>query len=214
VTLLRIRLALAVYGALTGLAFLWGALAGRIDLYHHPEPWLRMPFPASTGVAVLLGLAVALVVVASTRVLVRRTTWARRLHGDFRALFGPLAGRDIIVFALTSGVAEELFFRGALDPSLGLVGASLVFGAIHIGPSRRFWVWTLWATAMGLVFGALYRLTGELIAPMVAHIAINYENMHFIEAYDPSPPGAGAPLREATDPRLVSTRIRSGAKAP
>lgn len=208
----RIRLAVAVYGVLALFALLWGALRGDLDLYHHPQPWLSLGFPTSTVAALLSGTAVAGIVILSTRVLVRRTVWARRLHVEFRNLLGPLSTAEIAVFALTSGVAEEMFFRGAMQPSLGLVLSSLVFGAVHVGPTRRFWIWTVWATAMGFVFGALYAATGELLAPIVAHVLINYENMHFIEGYDPEPPKHDdrRSHRTPSEPNLVGTRMRAG----
>ncbi|MFW6067753.1 MAG: CPBP family intramembrane glutamic endopeptidase [Myxococcota bacterium] len=212
-TVRRIRLAVVVYGLLSLAAVLWGTIADRLDLYHHPEPWVRWEFPHGTLLAILLGVGVALLVVAATRVLVRRTAWARRMHVEFRSLLGPLDSIQILVFALASGVAEELFFRGAMQPDVGLVVASLAFGLVHILP--RMWPWTLWALVMGFVFGVLYALTGELIAPVVAHVLINYENLHFIEAYDPSPPsGAGdrSRRREPSEPDLVSGRLRTGGR--
>lgn len=206
----RIQVALVVYGLLAVAAVVWGWLRGDLDLYHHPAPWLDLPFPASTGLALISGALVALLVVAATRVMVRRVGWARALHVEFRGLLGPLAGWEIAFFALTSGVAEEVFFRGAMQPAVGIVVSSLVFGVVHVGPGRKFLPWTLWAIGMGFVFAGLYQLTGELLAPIVAHVAINYENMHFIAGYDPSP-ASSVPTHEtpATPlPRLVGTRLR------
>lgn len=205
----RIRLALAVYGILALAALVWGLVRGDLDLYHHPRPWLGLGFPASTLAALGSGLAVAVAVVAGTRVLVHRTRWARTLHLEFREVLGPLSAAEIAVFALSSGIAEEMLFRGAMQPSLGIVLSSLIFGAMHVGPMRKFWVWTIWATAMGFVFAALYAATGELLAPIVAHVVINYENMHFIESYDPSE-GGPRPTRRTPSDSMVGTRLRAG----
>lgn len=208
----RIRLAVAVYGMLALAALAWGLLRGDPDLYHHPAPWLGLAFPLSTGAAIVSGLAVAGIVVVGTRLLVKRTEWAKKLHLEFRDILGPLTSAEIAVFALTSGIAEEMLFRGAMQPALGLVLSSLIFGAVHVGPMRRFWVWTVWATLMGFVFGALYAATGELLAPVLAHVVINYENMHFIEAFDPDPPNHDddRSMRTSSDPKLVRTRLRAG----
>jgi membrane protease YdiL (CAAX protease family) len=207
----RIQVALVVYGLLATAALVWGLVRGNLDLYHHPDPWLHVPFPYSTGFALAAGGVVALLVIAGTRTLVRRVSWARTLHVEFRGLLGPLSSGEIAVFALTSGVAEELFFRGALQPATGVVISSLVFGAVHVGPGKRFLPWTAWATAMGFVFAGLYALTGEILAPLVAHVAINYENMHFISSYDPRPAAAGEYRRDTPTtplPRLIGTRMR------
>lgn len=88
--------------------------------------------------------------------------------------------------AFFSGVGEEVFFRGALQPSFGLVPTSLLFGLLHIGPDRRFFAWTPWALAMGFLLGGIYEATGSLGGCIVAHVAINYANLRFIATHDPA----------------------------
>lgn len=56
---------------------------------------------------------------------------------------------------------------------LGLVVASLLFGALHVGPDRRYLVWTLWAVGAGFLFGVLYSWTGGILAPVTAHVLHN-----------------------------------------
>ena len=187
VTAARITAATLVYGALATAAVGWAIARGNLDLYHHPAPWLH----ASGTLAIALGLGagalVGVLVVAATRVAVRRTAWARELHVEFRQIFGPLSTRDVLVFAALSSVAEELFFRGALQPSIGIVLSSLVFGLLHVGPSRRFAPWTAMAIAMGFVLGVLFQATGNLLAPVVAHLVINALNLRYISDFDPLP---------------------------
>ena len=180
----RISSAIVVYGTLAAVAL--GVLfLGDRPLGSHPNPWLDGTFPVRVGASVVGGLCLCAFGILSTRWLVRRTAWARQLHISFRTLLGPLSSTEITVFALTSGIAEEFFFRGALQPWLGFVAASVLFGVVHLGPSRKFLPWTLWAIAMGFLFGGLYELTGELVGPMLAHILVNYENLHFINTHDP-----------------------------
>ena len=89
--------------------------------------------------------------------------------------------RGVSAFALRgTSSRSELFFRGALQPAVGLVPASLIFGLIHIGPERRFWPWTVFAVVVGFILGALYELTGDLAGPIVDHVCINALNMHAI----------------------------------
>lgn len=213
----RIRLAVAAYAVLGALALLWGALRGAPDIYHHPAPWLQLSVPQGTLLAVALGLGVGIAVVGTTRALVKHTRWARRLHVEFRHLLTGLRGRDVALLAVCSGVAEEALFRGAMQPAWGLVISSLLFGLVHVGPSRRFLPWTLWATIMGFVFGVMYALSGTLLAPVIAHVVINYENLHFIRTYDPRPPRTDGPPEPtgAGGTGLVSSsaRMRSGGRA-
>jgi len=48
-----------------------------------------------------------------------------------------------------------------------------LFGLAHIGPDRRYLVWTAWAVLAGFVFGVLYEVSGGLLAPVLAHCAHN-----------------------------------------
>lgn len=195
-------LTLVIYGGLAALGTAWAVYCGRPWIFRHPEPWLDLERPWAIVASLAAGIAIAGVTIALTRVLVRRTRWARDLHVAFRELLGPLDTPTIAVLALASGTGEELFFRGALQPSIGLVITSLVFGAIHIGKDRRFFAWTIWATAMGFLLGAVHEATGSLVGPIVAHVAVNYENLQFIATHDPREPTA------SHEPRLVAKRRR------
>jgi hypothetical protein len=197
----RARLALALYSVMALGAVAWGALAGDLDLYHHQPPLLDWGFPGATALSAALGLVVAVAVIAFTRVAVRHTQWARRLHVEFKGLLGPLTAGEIALFALSSGLAEEMLFRGAMLPSLGIVASSVIFGLVHIGPVRTFWPWTLWAMGMGFVLGGIVVVTGELLGAVLAHVLINYENLHFIDAYDPRP----GPRRRVSEPPIVDS---------
>lgn len=194
-----LALTLGVYGALAAVGLAFAAWRGRPFLLAHPEPWLALEAPIGALASLAAGVAVACVTLVATRLAVRRARWARELHVAFREVLGPLDTLAIAVLALASGVGEEVFFRGALQPSLGFVPTSLLFGLVHIGPDRRFLAWTAWAVLMGFVLGAIHEATGSLLGCVVAHVAINYENLQFIVSYDPR-----GPDHDASDaPRLV-----------
>ena len=92
----------------------------------------------------------------------------------------------MLALACASAVAEELFFRAALLPLCGILLSSLLFGLLHVSPRETFLGWVLWATIMGVVFGGLYVASGTLLAPIIAHAAINFENMQYLCTYDPT----------------------------
>ena len=127
-----------------------------------------------------LGLGLGLLVTAVTPLLVEHTRWARSLHGELEKLISPLSRAEIALLALASGFGEELFFRGAMQPTLGLLLTSLIFGAAHLGPKPVFAAWALWATAIGFAFGLLFEATGILWGPVLSHVWINHRNMTFI----------------------------------
>jgi membrane protease YdiL (CAAX protease family) len=179
----RAGLILSLYGALALLALLISAGRDDIDIYRIEGRSTSLFLALSP----LIGLAVALAVVFLSRFTVHRFEWARRLHTDFRSLLGPLSGREILILAVASAVGEELLFRGALQPMIGIWPQAVVFALLHIGPGTRFLPWTLSAFAVGLVFGWLFHATGDLGGPIVAHFAINFMNLHFIARFDAPP---------------------------
>src|SRR6516165_397973 len=115
--------------------------------FTHPAPFLSLEEPVRLGTSLLLGIALAVVLVVTTRIAVERWNWARRLHSDLRPVARNLTLPSIIIIATVSSLGEELFFRGFLTPFLGgVVLQAIIFGLAHQvnGPSR--WVWVTWAT--------------------------------------------------------------------
>ena len=98
---------------------------------------------------------------------------ARRLSRELAAAVGPIPVNEALALALLSGIGEELFFRGALQGSIGLWWASAIFALLHTGPGRAFRMWTLLAAAAGLGLGALVLWRGNLLAAILAHAAFN-----------------------------------------
>jgi hypothetical protein len=152
-----------------------------------PDPWLPLSGDARHAYSLLLGLAVGSMIAAGTRPMVHKVRWARRLHEELRPFASEMSPGGIIALALLSSVAEELLFRGLLQPWLGLVPQALVFGLIHQLPGRSRWVWVTWATMMGLVLGSIFQLTGSLLGPIGAHALINGLNLTFLKRHDPVP---------------------------
>ncbi|HEY4057557.1 MAG TPA: CPBP family intramembrane glutamic endopeptidase, partial [Kofleriaceae bacterium] len=119
-------------------------------------------------------------VVGLTRLLTRHFEWARTLHHSFKDLLGPLTAREIVILALASSVGEEMLFRGALMPWIGIWLQAGIFALLHVGPGKRFVPWTAMALAMGVGFGLLAKETHNLMAPIAAHFVINFMNLRFI----------------------------------
>jgi len=180
----RSGLIIALYGALALTAILISAGRNDVDIYRIAGTSTDLRLVLSP----LLGLAVAALVIVASRVAVRRWAWGRQLHQDFRHLLGPLTSREILTLAVASAVGEELLFRGALQPWMGLWPQALVFALLHVGPGARFLPWTGSALVMGVAFGYMFRFTGDLGGPIVAHFAINFVNLRFIARTDLAPP--------------------------
>ena len=176
----RASLVIGLYGAMALLALVIAAGRGDPDLYRFGASphWPLLAGP-------LAGLAVGLAVVGLTRIATRRYAWARHLHTSFHDLLGPLTGREIIILAVASSVGEELLFRGALLPWLGVWWQGVVFALLHVGPRQRIvrmLPWTASAFVLGVAFGELTLWTTNLGAPITAHFVINFLNLRYIVA--------------------------------
>lgn len=177
------KIALIVYVPLALVALAWAWLDGHRLAWSLDAHWLTASYPVRLALSLALGLGLALLVVAATPALIKRTAWARALHAELKEIISPLSPAEITLLALASGLGEELFFRGALQPVLGLLLTSLIFGALHVGPKKVFLAWTFWAFVMGLLFGLIFELTGVLWGPVLAHVGINQRNMTFIRRH-------------------------------
>ncbi len=69
---------------------------------------------------------------------------------------------------ITAAGGEELFFRGFIQGKWGIVASTVMFGLAHFG-KKDIRVVSYWSFVHGLLFGLSYRLTGDLVVPMVAH---------------------------------------------
>lgn len=87
------------------------------------------------------------------------------LTGEFQNPAGAVA------IAVSAGVGEELFFRGALQPKFGLVLTSVCFALLHTNYGLSFV--TLGVFGMGMIFGFL-RIRYGTVAAMVTHGLVNF----------------------------------------
>jgi membrane protease YdiL (CAAX protease family) len=138
---------------------------------------------------ILIGVVIVLVVGLIAPILLLRT----RLDevptvGDIRALLPRNRGELPYGagLALTAGVVEELLFRLALPALLfGVLGngplafglAALLFGALHLyqGP-----LGITFAFLLGLLFTALYVLSGSILLPIALHALIDLRSLVLI----------------------------------
>ena len=97
--------------------------------------------------------------------------------------------------------SEELFFRGLLATTIGLIASSLAFGLLHQMRGRVRWVWAGWATVMGLLFGALFLATGSLLGPLARARGDQRRE-------PPLPPRHRRRAAEAATPRRAARRRR------
>ncbi|HYB12015.1 MAG TPA: CPBP family intramembrane glutamic endopeptidase, partial [Myxococcota bacterium] len=121
------------------------------------------------------------------------TASGQLLAKTLASLVGSLTLRECLLLALASGIGEEAFFRGALQPRVGLIAASLLFGAAHFIPRRGLVAWSAFSLAAGFLLGGLFAWTGNLLAPITAHVGINAVNLRLLTLEFGQGPGEAPP---------------------
>jgi hypothetical protein len=133
--------------------------------------------PAGWWLDVGLGLGAAGVLLAAWWLGAARLAAARDLERRIGQVVGPLARDEVFALAFLSAVAEEVFFRGAVQGAWGWALATLSFAVLHTGPGLSFRLWTLFAAAAGGLFGGLLLWRENLLAPILAHFLVNAVNL-------------------------------------
>ena len=146
-----IRFTALFYGSLVIVAAVWCGLRG-----------FELPLLGGSGVkSLLLGILTAACTISLGLLAYRLLPALRTISEELapRLVDGTLS-MDLVLLSIFSGIGEEAFFRGAVLQEFGLVFSSLLFGLAHIGPDRRYLVWTAWAVLAGVPVGiiALYFL--------------------------------------------------------
>jgi CAAX protease family protein len=161
----------AFYPLTTGLAAIWliGGLSsgplhlGRISFRGE----LRRPVLTP----VVIGLAAAAVFVLGALV-VREIDPLRALTEDVlaHARYGSLP--LVAAVTLLNGVAEEIFFRGALFAALGqrrpVLASTGIYAVVTVATGNPMLVFA--AAALGLILGLQRRASGGILAPMLTHV--------------------------------------------
>lgn len=183
-----LRLVVVFYAGMgaAGIALAWWR---RDSLANDPFFFSWEKWPLYLAVALGLALAVHL----ATRAAMGIFPAVRRSGEDIRSFLGDLRPWQVAVVALASGVGEELLFRGWLLNEIGLWWSSLLFGLIHVPPSRQWMYWPVFAMVMGLLLGWLFLWTSSLLYPVLLHAGINFLNIRM--AMPPAVSAADGRLR-------------------
>jgi len=143
-------------------------------------PWLETSGIEAVVSSLILGGAIAGITILASRFLVRRYAWARALHSSLRPLTRGQSNFALAWMAIASGLGEELFFRGLLAPTVGIVLSSIAFGFLHQVRGEGRWAWAMWAMLLGASLAIVYGMTGQLVGPIAAHVAINAANLRYL----------------------------------
>ncbi len=152
---------------LGGAAMLWKALLG--------VPVVPLGF---TLPRLVLGLGLGIVLSLLGTLLYDRWAEFRQATDSYLELVVmPLHPIDLLWLGVLPALSEEFLFRGVAIPGLGggaiaAAVSAIVFGLLH-APTLRQWPYALWATSIGLGFGAIVLLDGSLTVAIAAHATTN-----------------------------------------
>ncbi len=170
------KVATIFYGAMAliglSIAFWWHhSLQKAFSLDYNFVEWMRL-----LGVGVL----VAGLLLISSHFFEDWFESFRSLRWKVMGLLGPSSILMIIHLALISAFGEEIFFRLALQPFVGLTVTSVLFGLLHLGPDGKISMWSFWAFIAGLLLGWVYRGTESLWPPVFSHFSVNAISIYSI----------------------------------
>lgn len=158
--------------------FVLGALVG-VGLFIRrdvPATLARLGLVRPTLLQVALGLASAgafyLVSVGADQLASHLTPdLAQRVGAATDHLFGRLNNPiGIATIALTAGISEEMLFRGALQPRLGILWVAVVFALTHSQYGLSVSIVAVFVLALGL---GLLRRYANTTTSMICHVAYN-----------------------------------------
>lgn len=130
-----------------------------------PTAWQVVLALAAAGAFYLFGNGVDLLSHALTPGL------AGKVDAANNRLFGQLDNPiGIATIALSAGICEEAFFRGALQPRLGVLWTSLVFAAVHTQYGLSLDAAAVFVLAIGL---GVIRRTTNTTTSTICHVAYN-----------------------------------------
>ncbi|MEO1132386.1 MAG: CPBP family intramembrane glutamic endopeptidase [Cyanobacteria bacterium J06639_1] len=130
----------------------------------------------ATAIAQGLGLGVA-IVLASQAVYRLWPAYRNSANAYLTLVLKPLAWPDVIWLGVLPGLSEELLFRGVALAAIGLTPlgvaiTSIIFGSLHLLDFDQ-WPYGVWAAVIGIALGTSAIATGNLLVPVVAHVAAN-----------------------------------------
>lgn len=140
---------------------------------------------------IVIGLAAAVVLLASWRLAHARLESVRALETKIVGLLHGVSPAEAVALALISGFSEELFFRGAVQGSFGWLWATAIFAVMHTGSDRGFGLWTLFALVAGAAFAWMTEIRQTLLPAIVGHTAVNAVQLVRLArraAAEPQPP--------------------------
>lgn len=163
-----------VYGAMSAAALLWLWARDRTDALSEQAIGEYGPL-ASSGVGLGVGLIGAWILCQA----IKRFESLKDVASAAHRLFARASDGVAISFVLISAIAEELFFRLAVQDLFGLFGSVAVY--VLLNSSVGGWRWLVFTFVHAMVLGLIVHLGFGLLGSTTAHAVINYLSLRRIQ---------------------------------
>lgn len=112
----------------------------------------------------------------------------KEIHEFQQEFILPLAKHfnwlSALVISITAGLGEEFFFRGMIQPNLGIVFASLLFALLHFGSAvRKYKLTAVIYVLIGLYFGISYAQTGSIWTVVICHSVYDFTALVYLRYF-------------------------------
>lgn len=155
--------------------------------YHQNVKALLGPINHEAGVTFGIIAAAVFFLCICQRYMEMQFPSYRRFKMSLASIFSGVSLFGAVWLALLSSVAEELLFRGALQPFLGIWVTSALFGLLHLDAEGGVCAWTVWAVLAGVILGAVVSVTGSLWPAIVIHFVVNFIGIRGLSKIDLKP---------------------------
>jgi membrane protease YdiL (CAAX protease family) len=140
------------------------------------------PRAVALGIAGSVWLTVWTFLVQNGYAVIKGKSYAHDLTAALAKNYAHTGAAQIILGGVTAALGEEIFFRGLLQQSLGLVPASLLFMLAHFG-KKEIRVISLWSVFQGLYLGLFFLWSRNLLVPMIAHGLFDLGGMIYFRGF-------------------------------
>jgi len=147
-----------------------------INVFVDRSPMEILQGSSAIWLQILVGASFGLLAALMAHFIISRK-WMTSVMQKYASLLGPfnLNIWDILYVSLCAGIGEEILFRGAIQPLIGIIFTAVVFVGLHgyLNPKdARISVYGFFMVLVMIVFGIMCEHIG-ILSTIIAHTVID-----------------------------------------
>ena len=132
-----------------------------------PRPWSEIGLGLALGIGAWMAVLAVIFAIAFLMLLAGYEELLPKRPPDIIPLIAGLPIAVRVLVSLSAGVVEELFFRGFLQPRMGIALSTICFALAHAAYGQPFLLVAV--TLLSLIYGWLVRWRQSIWAAAAAH---------------------------------------------